>query len=141
MKEDHNLVAMEGSKLGGPWKESNVWRSIGKHLAWWPMERIQCLEVNGEAYCLVANGRNPMLGGQWGGILLGGQWKVPSLVAFGKRRKNILFTFFHFPPNKIYLIFFPIDFKVLFYHGFRPLFYIFPSFSLTYKLQSHISMF
>jgi hypothetical protein len=30
---------------------------MGKHLAWWPMEGIQCLEVNGEAYCLVANGR------------------------------------------------------------------------------------
>jgi len=23
---------MEGSKLGGPWKESNAWRSMGKHL-------------------------------------------------------------------------------------------------------------
>jgi hypothetical protein len=61
--------------LGGQWKESNVWRSMGRHIVWWLMEGIQCLEVNGEAYCLVANGRNPMFGGQWGGILLGGLWE------------------------------------------------------------------
>jgi hypothetical protein len=49
----------------------------------------------------------PKLGGQWGNIFLGGQWKVPmlggpwkvpSLVTFGTRRRNILFTSFHFPP-------------------------------------------
>jgi hypothetical protein len=28
------------------------------------------------------------------------QWKVPSLVSFGRTRKNIIFTCFHFPPNK-----------------------------------------
>jgi len=40
----------------------------------------------------------PKLGGQWGNIFLGGQWKVPSLVTFGRKRRNILFTSFHFPP-------------------------------------------
>jgi hypothetical protein len=54
-------------------------------------------------------------------------------------------SFSHFltslPPNKFYLnFFFSIDLKVLFYHGFRPLLYTFPSFSLTYKLQPCISM-
>jgi hypothetical protein len=51
--------------------------------------------------CLVALEMNLMLGGQWGSILLGGQWKVASLVAFGGRRKNIIFTSFHFSPHKI----------------------------------------
>jgi hypothetical protein len=49
----------------------------------------------------VALEMNLMLGGQWGSILLGGQWKVASLVAFGGRRKNIIFTSFHFSPHKI----------------------------------------
>jgi hypothetical protein len=66
---------------------------------------------------------------------LGGAWKVPSLVALEMRRKNIVFSSLHFSPHKILLKhFFPIDFKVLFYHGSRPLLYIFLSFSLTYKL-------
>jgi hypothetical protein len=43
-----------------------------------------------------------------------------------------------FHPIRFYLNLFSIDLKVLFYHGFRPLLHIFPSFSLTYKLQSHI---
>jgi hypothetical protein len=61
------------------------------------------------------------------------------LVSFGRRRRNIIFTSFHFSPHKILLKFFSIDFKVLFYHVFKPLLCIFPSFSLTYKLQSCIS--
>jgi hypothetical protein len=57
----------------------------------------------------------------------GGQWKVPCLVAFGRRRRNILFTSFYFPPHKILLKpFFFIDFRVLFYHGFKPLLRVFP---------------
>ncbi len=114
---------MEGSKLASPWKESNVWRSMGKHLAWWPMERIQCFDVNGEASCLVPNGRFQV----W--------WPLE------RERKTSFSFFFIFPLNKIYLNFFSIDFKVLCYHGSRPLFYIFLSFSLTYKLQSHIVMY
>jgi hypothetical protein len=55
---------------------------------WWPLEGIQCLEVNGEA------------------SLFGGQWKVPSLVAFRMKNKNILFTPFHFSLQKILLKFF-----------------------------------
>jgi hypothetical protein len=92
---------------------------MGKHLSWWLMERVQYWEVNEETFCLVANGRNSMFGGQLGGIVLdgqwkesnawrsmgkhffGGHWKVPSLVAFIKRRKNIIFTSFHFPLQQI----------------------------------------
>jgi hypothetical protein len=56
-----------------------------------------------------------------------GQWKVPCLVAFGRRRRNILFTSFYFPPHEILLKpFFSIDFRVLFYHGFKPLLRVFP---------------
>jgi hypothetical protein len=99
---------------------------------------------------LVALGRNPMLRGQWGIILLGGQWKVLGLVVIemfhvwmplegeGERK-----TFFSPPstfyPIKFYLNLSSINFRVLFYHGSRPLLHVFPSFSLTYKLQSHIS--
>jgi len=46
--------------------------------------------------------------------------KFQCLVALG-RRKNILFTSSHFPPQQILLnLFFFIDLKVLFYHGFKP---------------------
>jgi hypothetical protein len=77
------------------------------------------------------------------GSKLSDEWKVPSLVAngrfqclvaFGRKRISIIFTSFHFPPQQILLKPFFIDFKVLFYHGSKPLLYIFPSFSLTYKL-------
>jgi hypothetical protein len=57
------------------------------------------------------------------------------LVAFGKKKKNIIFTSSHFAPQQIlFKPFFSIDLNVLFYHGSRPLLYTFPSFSLTYKL-------
>jgi hypothetical protein len=97
---------MKGSKLGGPWK----------------VPSLVALEMN---------------------LMLKGQWKVPSLVAFGMfhawlpfdKKKKILFTSFHFSPHKIlFKPFFFIDFRVLFYHGYRPLLHVFPSFSLTYKL-------
>ncbi len=108
--EDPNLVA-NGKFQAYPWNESNVWRPMGKHHVWCQME----------------------------GSNLGGFWNVPCLVAFGRRRRNILFTSFHFSPHKILLQFFSIDFKVLFYHGSKPLLHVFPSFSFTYKLQSCIS--
>jgi hypothetical protein len=82
---------------------------------------------------------NPMLEGQWGGILLGGQWKVLSLMALGmshvwlflEGEGEALFSHpFTFHPIRFYLNIFSIDFKVLFYHGFKPLFHVFPSFSL-----------
>jgi hypothetical protein len=48
--------------------------------------------------------------------------RFQCLVANGRRRRNILFTFSHFPPNKFYLnLFFSINLKVLLYHGSRPL--------------------
>jgi hypothetical protein len=101
---------MEGSKISGPWN-------------------VPCLEVHGET------------------SLLGTQWKVPSLVAFGMfyvwlplEGKGEAFSsppsIFH--PIKFYLNLFSLDFMVLFYHGSKPLLHIFPSFSLTYKLQSCI---
>ncbi len=89
-----------------------------------------------EDHDLVANGSFQTW---WLSILFNRQWKVPCLVSFGRRRRNIIFTSFHFSPHKILLKFFSIDFKVLFYHVFKPLLCIFPSFSLTYKLQSCIS--
>jgi hypothetical protein len=100
-----------------------------------------------EDHNLVANERfqtwwrleGSKLSGQWGSILFGDQWKVLNLAALGRKRRNIIFTCFHFSPHKILLKFFSIDFRVLFYHGFKSLFCIFPSFSLTYKLQSRIS--
>jgi hypothetical protein len=88
-----------------------------------------------------------MLGGQRGSILFGGQWKVPSLVAFemfhawlllegeGEREGETSFSppsIFH--PIRFYINTFSIDFKVLLYHGSRPLLHVFLSFSLTYKL-------
>jgi hypothetical protein len=45
------------------------------------------------------------------------QWKVRSLVAFGKRRKNIFFTIFHFPPNKVYLNLFLLILRFYFTTG------------------------
>jgi len=81
---------MKGSKLGGPWNVSSL-LAFGLFQVWWPLEGIQCLKVNEEAF------------------LLSGQWKVPSLMAFkmfqagyfGRRNINILFTSFHFSPQKI----------------------------------------
>jgi hypothetical protein len=49
-------------------------------------------------------------------------------------KKKHIFHLFSLPPQQILLKPFFIDFKVLLHHGFRPLLYIFPSFSLTYKL-------
>jgi hypothetical protein len=111
---------MEGSKLGGLWNVP----------------------------CLLALEMNLIVGGQWGNILLSGQWKVPSLVAFGLFHARSILEGEEktsFSPRSIfrcisfYLNLFSIDSKILFYHGYRPLLHIFPSFSLTYKLQSHIS--
>jgi hypothetical protein len=90
----------------------------------------------------VALEMNPMLGGQWGYILLGGQLKVPNLMALGmfhawlflEGEEETSFSPPIFYPIRFYLNLFCIDFRVLFYHGSRLLFHIFPSFSLTYKL-------
>jgi hypothetical protein len=94
-----------------------------------------------------------LFNGQWGSILLGGQWKVLNLVVNGEtflfsgpwKESNVWMPLegkgetpfsplstFH--PIRFYLSLFSFEFGVLFYHGFKPLFYIFPSFSLTYKL-------
>jgi hypothetical protein len=48
------------------------------------------------------------------------------------------FYLFSFSPQQILFKLFSLDFKVLLYHDFRSLFYVFPSFSLTYKLYSRI---
>jgi hypothetical protein len=91
--------------------------------------------------------------------MFGGQWKVLGSVALGMfhawlpmegsnvwwplegKKKTSFSHFSHSFPNKFYLNFFSIDFKVLFYHGFRSLLYVFLSFSLTYKFQSRISVY
>jgi hypothetical protein len=91
-----------------------------------------------------------MFGSQWGSIftwcprecsMFSGPCNVPCLVAFGRKRINIIFTSFHFSPHEILFKFFSFDFKILFYFGSKPLFHVFPSFSLTYKLQSCILMY
>jgi len=88
------------------------------------LERFQCLVTNERFQFLVTLER------------------FQCLVAFGRKRKNILFISSHFPPNKFYLnLFFSIDIKVSLYHGFKPLLHAFHSFSLTYKLQPHISIY
>jgi len=87
-----------------------------------------------ETFYLVALEMNWMFKGQWGNILFSGQWKVPSLVALwmfhvwlpleGEGKTSFLFpSIFHL--IKFYLYLFPIDFKVLFYHGSKPLLHIF----------------
>jgi hypothetical protein len=43
--------------------------------------------------------------------------------------------------KRFYLNIFSIDFRVLLYHGYKPLLCIFHSFSLIYKLHSRISMY
>jgi len=95
---------------------------------------------------LMAIEMKSMFGSQWGIILLGGQWKVPSLVPLEcsmfdylwKEKKKSFSPPFIFHPTRFYLNFFSNYFRVLFYHGSRPLLHIFPSFSLAYKLQSRI---
>jgi hypothetical protein len=80
-----------GPKFGGQWKVLCLVAN-GKFYVWWPMEFSK----------------------------LGGQWKVLCLVANGRfhawwpmegERKH-LFTFSHFPPNKLYLNlqFFPLTY-------------------------------
>jgi hypothetical protein len=97
-----------------------------------------CLKIEHQMIQICAFKNKEKEGGE-GRPQLGGPWKVPSLVTFGRKRRNIIFTSFHFPPHKFYLNFFFVDFKILFYHGSRPLLYTFLSFSLTYKLQPRIS--
>jgi hypothetical protein len=52
----------------------------------------------------------------------------------GGKRKTSLSPLPIFHPIRFYLNLFFINFKILFYHGSKPLFHFFPSFSLTYKL-------
>jgi hypothetical protein len=78
------------------------------------------------------------------GSKLGGHWNVPCLDAFGRGNKLIKKKTSFSPPSTFYPIKFClnlsfIDFRVFFYYGSRPLFGIYPYFSLTYKLQSRIS--
>ncbi len=65
-----------------------------------------------------------MFGGQWNVLMFGGQWNVPSLVANGRRKRRFFSPFPTFPLKQLYLDlhFFPFNIKVLFYHGFKPLF-------------------
>jgi hypothetical protein len=86
--------------------------------------KVPSLVTNEETSCLVANG------------------KFQCLVTFGRKRRSIIFTSFHFILQQILLKpFFSIDFKVLLYNGFRLLLFAFLSFSLTYKLEPHILMY
>jgi len=101
---------MEGSKFDGHWNESNVWRPMGNCLVWWPME-----------------------GSKLGALGMFHVW----LFLEGEKEASFSPPFI-FHPIRFYLNLFSIDYGVLFYHGSRPLLHVFPSFSLTYKLQSCI---
>ncbi len=109
-KEEEKEGEGESSLLGGQWKvkekvlclvANGRWRK--RFFAWWPMEG----------------------GGE--GSLFGGQWKVKEkvlcLVANG-RWKTIFFHLFPLSPQPILPkpSIFPLDLKILLYHGFRPLF-------------------
>jgi hypothetical protein len=83
-----------------------------------PLKKIQRKEV-GDDHNLVPNGKFQdwwpfecsMFGGPLGNIFawspmegfkLGGPWNVLCLVAIGRKRRSILFTSFHFSPNKTF---------------------------------------
>jgi len=54
--------------------------------------------------------------------MLGGPLEGSNVWWPMEGERGTLFTFSHFLPNKFYLnLFFSIDFKVLLYHGSRPL--------------------
>jgi hypothetical protein len=93
---------MEGSKLSGPWKESNDWRPMRNHLVWWIMEGSKLNGLWKESNVCKPTGKHFA---EWlmEGSKLVGHWNVPCLDAFGKRRKrrSILFNSFHFLPHKI----------------------------------------
>jgi hypothetical protein len=95
---------MEGSKLGGPWKESNDWRPMRNHLVWWIMEGSKLSGLWKESNVCRPTGKHFV---EWlmEGSKLGGHRNVPCLDAFGKNRKrrNIFFNSFHFLPHKILL--------------------------------------
>jgi hypothetical protein len=74
--------------------------ALGRFHCLMALERFHCLVALERFHCLLANGRFQCL------VAFG---KFQCLVANGKRRINILFTSFHFPPNKFYLnLFFSI---------------------------------
>ncbi len=72
-------------------------------------------------------------------------WWPLECSMFGYLWKEKGKYFFHLPslfiPKRLYLDFFSLIYRVLFYHGFLMLFCHFPSFSLTYKLHSCILMY
>jgi hypothetical protein len=74
-----------------------------------------------------------MFGAPWKVLMFSALWKVLMFGGQWKEKEKHLFTSSHFPPTKFYLnlYFFSIDFKVLLYHGLRPLFTHFPPFPLS----------
>ncbi len=93
--------------------------------------RFQCLVVFGRFQCLVANGKFQCLEAnerfQCSLSLKGSNGRFQCLVVFEKRKRKILFTSYHFPPQQFYYnIFFSIDLKVLLYHGSKPYTFFFP---------------
>jgi hypothetical protein len=63
----------------------------------------------------------PMLGGPWKVQMFGWQMEGSNVWWPLEGEKETSFSpFFNPPPNKFYLnLFFSIDLKILFYHGFR----------------------
>ncbi len=122
-------------QLGGQWKVPSlvdlrmfhVWWSMGKNLTWWPMEGFN---VWWPLDCSMFGGQwgNILFGGQWKVLMFNGPWKVSSLMAYGRKRKNIIFTCFYFPLTNLlkpYFINFKVYFTMVLNHYFM-YFLIFP---------------
>ncbi len=103
-------------------KEKRKGRNKERPPTWWPME----------------------------GSKLSGPWNVPNLVVnmetslfsgHWKEKYKHIFHLLLFTLIFFYLKSFPNYFKVLFYHGFRLLLCVVPTFPLTYKLSSNVLMY
>ncbi len=67
--------------------------------------------------------RRPQLSGLWTVLMFGGPWKVPMFGGQWKEKEKHPFHLFSLPPQQILLkpFFFPINLKVLLYHGSKSL--------------------
>ncbi len=100
-KTDHSSPPKEScrNKFSKIQIEHYVWKREPKSSKFTPFKRRRRKEVK-EDLNLVANGRFQS------SVAFE---RFQCLVANGRRRRNILFTSFHFPPNKFYL-------NLLFFH-------------------------
>ncbi len=107
------LVALERFQCLVALKKFHCLMALERFQRLMALESFQCLVTLKKFHCLVAFERFQCL------VALE---SFQFLVANGRRRRSILITSFHFLPTNFINFFFPINLKVLFYHGFRPLF-------------------